>query len=82
MPDFFFLSNAQPYPLLWAQHDPWMTALSMLPSVAASWVALALLMRREISRTALVVGGVLVGAGIGATHTGAAAPCAWGVAVR
>jgi NO-binding membrane sensor protein with MHYT domain len=31
-------------------------------------VALALLMRREISRTALVVGGVLVGAGIGAMH--------------
>ncbi|MBL8506781.1 MAG: histidine kinase, partial [Methylobacillus glycogenes] len=48
--------------------DPWMTALSMLLSVAASWVALALLMRREISRTALVVGGVLVGAGIGAMH--------------
>ncbi len=137
MPDFFFLSNAQPYPLLWAQHDPWlvalsvamavlasvlalqmaglarradtrfmrqmargsgamalgggiwsmhfigmlaftvcgrgrfdpwMTALSMLPSVAASWVALGLLMRREISRAALVVGGVLVGAGIGAMH--------------
>ena len=133
----FFLNNAQPYPLLWAQHDPWlvtlsvamavlasvlalemaglarsadtrfmrkmargsgamalgggiwsmhfigilaftvlgrgrfdpwMTALSMLLSVAASWVALALLMRHEISRTAMVVGGVLVGAGIGAMH--------------
>ena len=48
--------------------DPWMTALSILASVAASWVALALLMRREISRTTLVVGGVLVGAGIGAMH--------------
>ena len=137
MLDLFFLNNAQPYPLLWAQHDPWlvalsvamavlasvlalemaglarsadtrfmrkmargsgamalgggiwsmhfigilaftvlgrgrfdpwMTALSMLPSVAASWVALGLLMRREISRAALVVGGVLVGAGIGAMH--------------
>ena len=137
MLDLFFLSDAPPYPLLWAQHDPWlvalsvgmavlasvlalqmaglarradtrfmrqmargsgamalgggiwsmhfigmlaftvlgrgrfdpwMTALSMLPSVAASWVALGLLMRREISRAALVVGGVLVGAGIGAMH--------------
>ena len=137
MLDLFFLNNAQPYPLLWAQHDPWlvalsvamavlasvlalemaglarsadtrfmrkmargsgamalgggiwsmhfigilaftvlgrgrfdpwMTALSILASVAASWVALALLMRHEISRTALVVGGVLVGAGIGAMH--------------
>ena len=48
--------------------DPWMTALSILASVAASWVALALLMRHEISRTTLVVGGVLVGAGIGAMH--------------
>ena len=137
MLDLFFLNNAQPYPLLWAQHDPWLvalsvamavlasvlalemaglarsadtrfmrkmargsgamalgggiwsthfigilaftalgrgrfdpwiTALSMLLSVAASWVALALLMRHEISRTALLVGGVLVGAGIGAMH--------------
>ena len=137
MLDLFFVNNAPPYPLLWAQHDPWlvalsvgmamlasvlalqmaglarradtgfmrkmargsgamalgggiwsmhfigilafaalgrgrfdpwMTALSMLLSVAASWVALALLMRHEISRTAMVVGGVLVGAGIGAMH--------------
>ena len=82
MPDFFFLSNAQPYPLLWAQHDPWMTALSMLPSVAASWVALALLMRREISRTALVVGGVLVGAGMGAMHYIGMAASQWAPIMR
>ena len=137
MLDFFFLSGAQPYPLLWAQHNPWLvalsvlmamlasmlalqmaalargagtgfmrqlargsgamalgggiwsmhfigmlafsvcaqgrfdavtTVLSMLPSVLASWVALGLLMRRHIDRVALVVGGVFVGAGIGAMH--------------
>jgi len=82
MPDFFFLSNAQPYPQLWAKHDPWMTALSMLPSVAASWVALALLMRREISLTALVVGGVLVGAGIGAMHYIGMAASQWAPIMR
>ena len=48
--------------------DPLVTVISMLPSVGASWVALGLLMRQEVGRTALVVGGVLVGAGIGTMH--------------
>ncbi|MGN8005528.1 PAS domain S-box protein [Acidovorax sp. 22279] len=151
MLDLFFLSDAQPYPLLWAQHDPWLvtlsvgmavlasvlalqmaglarradtrfmrqmargsgamalgggiwsmhfigmlaftvcargqfdawtTVLSLLPSVGASWVALGLLMRREISRTALVVGGVLVGAGIGAMHYIGMAASQWAPVMR
>ena len=48
--------------------DLGVTLLSMLPSLAASWVALSLLARRDVSLTQLCVGGVLVGAGIGAMH--------------
>src|SRR5690606_23755301 len=40
-------------------YDPLLTGLSMLPSLAASWVALGLLARRQISRWQLVSGGVL-----------------------
>ena len=47
---------------------PSVTLLSSLPSLGASWVALNLLVRRQISRWQLVYGGVLVGAGIGAMH--------------
>ena len=50
------------------------TALSVLPSLAASWVALKLLSQREVTPHQLVLSGVLVGAGIGAMHyTGMAA---------
>ena len=48
--------------------DLGITLLSMLPSLAASWVALTLLARRDLSLLQLCVGGVLVGAGIGAMH--------------
>ncbi|MDD2544898.1 MAG: MHYT domain-containing protein, partial [Burkholderiaceae bacterium] len=44
------------------------TALSLLPSVVASWVALTLLTRPQLSAGTLVGGGVLVGAGIGTMH--------------
>jgi len=55
-------------------YDPAITLLSMLPSVAASTVALSLLSRQRIGLRSLLVGGVLVGAGIGAMHyTGMAA---------
>ena len=40
MLDLFFLNNAQPYPLLWAQHDPWLVALSVAMGVLASVLAL------------------------------------------
>ncbi|UXH78011.1 MHYT domain-containing protein [Roseateles amylovorans] len=48
--------------------DPVLTALSMVPALAASWVALALLSRGTLSRRSWNIGGVLVGAGIGAMH--------------
>ena len=64
------------------QFDAWTTVLSQLPSVGAPWVALGLLMRREISRTALVVGGVLVGAGIGAMHYIGMAASQWAPVMR
>jgi PAS domain S-box-containing protein len=55
-------------------YDPAITLLSMLPSIAASTVALSLLSRKRIGLRSLLVGGVLVGAGIGAMHyTGMAA---------
>ena len=40
MLDLFFLNNAQPYPLLWAQHDPWLVTLSVAMAVLASVLAL------------------------------------------
>jgi len=55
-------------------YDPSITLLSMLPSIAASTVALSLLSRHRIGLRSLLIGGVLVGAGIGAMHyTGMAA---------
>ncbi len=55
-------------------YDPSITLASMLPSIAASTVALSLLSRHRIGLRSLLVGGVLVGAGIGAMHyTGMAA---------
>lgn len=48
--------------------DLGVTLWSMLPSLGASWVALTLLARRDLSGRQLCIGGVLVGAGIGAMH--------------
>jgi len=44
------------------------TALSAIPSLLASWVALGLLARHELTGLRLVSGGITVGAGIGAMH--------------
>lgn len=49
-------------------YSPSITAWSMLPSIAASWVALDLISRKKIKARQLVLGGVLVGAGIGSMH--------------
>jgi len=49
-------------------YDHRVTLLSALPSIGASWVALSLISREHLRRTHLAVGGVLVGAGIGAMH--------------
>lgn len=47
----------------------WFTTLiSMLPGIAAAWVALHLLTQQTISSKQIAIGGVLVGAGIGAMH--------------
>ncbi|MEG3756084.1 MHYT domain-containing protein [Psychromonas arctica] len=44
------------------------TALSFLPALAASWVALHLITRPSIQSKQLILGGILVGSGIGAMH--------------
>jgi PAS domain S-box-containing protein len=49
-------------------YDPTITILSGLPSIGASFVALSLIARERIGTGGLVLGGVLVGAGIGAMH--------------
>jgi NO-binding membrane sensor protein with MHYT domain len=56
------------------QFSAGITLLSMLPAVLASWVALNLISRGTLGGAMWVLGGVLVGAGIGAMHyTGMAA---------
>ena len=55
-------------------YQPALTIFSMLPSVAASWVALDLISKKRLALSQLLLGGVLVGAGIGTMHyTGMAA---------
>ncbi|WP_394220577.1 MHYT domain-containing protein [Alteromonas gracilis] len=49
-------------------YDPLITGLSAVPGVAAAWVALYLLTKTRISLSEIVMGGVLVGAGIGTMH--------------
>jgi PAS domain S-box-containing protein len=44
------------------------TAFSLLPAIAASWVALNLITRDNLKAYQFVLGGVLVGAGIGTMH--------------
>jgi len=49
-------------------YDPLVTLLSAVPSIGASAVALSLISRKRLGPAGLLVGGVLVGAGIGAMH--------------
>ncbi|WCM91218.1 diguanylate cyclase [Acidovorax sp. NCPPB 2350] len=49
-------------------YDVGLTLLSMLPGMGASWLALLLLTRQNVTRQQLFLGGALVGAGIGAMH--------------
>jgi len=51
-----------------ARFDLGMTVASILPSLAASWVALRLLVREQVGLARLWGSGLLVGAGIGAMH--------------
>ncbi|MGC1508468.1 MHYT domain-containing protein [Ketobacter sp.] len=50
------------------EYDLTLTFLSMIPSVAASVVALQLNSKQQITFTQLLTGGVLMGAGIGSMH--------------
>ena len=50
------------------RYSHWITGLSMLPALGAAWVALTQLSSREHSGLRLLVGGVLMGAGIGLMH--------------
>ncbi|ELX10950.1 multi-sensor hybrid histidine kinase [Janthinobacterium sp. HH01] len=55
-------------------YDHVVTMLSVLPSLAASGIALSIISRRQLGTGSLLTGGLLVGAGIGAMHyTGMAA---------
>ncbi|WP_127026106.1 MHYT domain-containing protein [Rheinheimera mangrovi] len=58
------------------------TALSMLPSIAASWVALDLISKKHISLPQLLLGGLLMGAGIGTMHYSGMAAMQMSVALR
>jgi PAS domain S-box-containing protein len=49
-------------------YEPTLTILSLLPSLGASCVALALVRRRQLTGGTLACGGLLVGLGIGAMH--------------
>jgi PAS domain S-box-containing protein len=49
-------------------YNPMTTVLSSVPSIFASYVALSLIARERLGAVGLLVGGVLVGAGIGAMH--------------
>lgn len=59
-----------------------LTLLSMLPSVAASWVALDLISKKQISLPRLLLGGLLVGAGIGTMHYSGMAAMQMSIALR
>jgi PAS domain S-box-containing protein len=48
--------------------EPVLTALSMVPSLVASTVALGVISRPDANRRTFLVGGVLVGSGIGVMH--------------
>ena len=63
-------------------YSPGLTLLSMLPSVAASWVALDLISKKRLGLWQLLLGGVLVGAGIGTMHYAGMAAMQMAVALR
>lgn len=48
--------------------NPWVTAVSVLPSVLAAWAALTVLARERVTLPSLLLGGLLMGAGIGLMH--------------
>ncbi|HEX5793676.1 MAG TPA: MHYT domain-containing protein [Rheinheimera sp.] len=63
-------------------YQPGLTFLSMIPSIAASWVALELISKKQLRSVQLLSGGVLVGAGIGTMHYMGMAAMQMSVALR
>lgn len=63
-------------------YSPGLTFFSMVPSVAASWVALDLISKKRLGPLQLLLGGVLVGAGIGTMHYAGMAAMQMAVALR
>jgi PAS domain S-box-containing protein len=63
-------------------YDPTATILSSLPSIAASFVALAVIARERLGGWGLLAGGVLVGAGIGVMHYAGMAGMRMGLELR
>lgn len=49
-------------------YDIGLTALSFIPSIAASWVALNVISNANPKPSQFIIGGILVGAGIGTMH--------------
>ncbi|QCZ94631.1 bifunctional diguanylate cyclase/phosphodiesterase [Salinimonas iocasae] len=49
-------------------YDSFITLLSIVPSVGASWIALNFISTHQTSKKSLLICGMLVGAGIGAMH--------------
>lgn len=62
--------------------DPVMSAISLIPGVLASWIAIGLLRKKTITFIALVWGGALVGAGIGIMHYLGMASLEWASVIR
>lgn len=50
------------------EYHPGMTALSALPAIFASWIVLRLISSKQLQTRPLIIGGVLMGAGIGSMH--------------
>jgi len=63
-------------------YDPTITLLSLLPGLGAATVALTILRRPTVTTGALLTGGVLVGAGIGAMHYSGMAAMRTGLELR
>ena len=63
-------------------YDPTITILSNLPSIGAAFVALTLIARERLRGWGLVIGGVLVGAGIGVMHYAGMAGMRMGMELR
>ncbi len=49
-------------------YEPWLTLASILPSIIASYIALNILIKNDLTPWLLIIGGSLVGLGIGTMH--------------